>query len=280
MEIWVLGTLEVSHAGRAVEIRGPLPRRLLTLLTLTPGARDQRRPARRRALGRGTTASGGSHPAVARGAAAPGSARGRRRADGRRGYVLDVAAGDIDAFDLERPVALGSKALVDGRVRRGEQRCSPRRCGCGAGRRTPSSRTARRSRRRRSGCRALRLDALERRISADLGRPGVAPPVAELEALVHWHPMRESFWALLMARSTAPAARVRRWRPSSGPERPSPTSWASTRGRQLQELERLVLAQDPSLELSGMSTFLPSRAERGAYPDRCHSWREAPSSRP
>ena len=44
----------------------------------------------------------------------------------------------------------------------------------------------------------LRLDAVEGRISADLRRPGVAPPVAELEALVRWHPMRESFWGLLM----------------------------------------------------------------------------------
>ena len=37
MEIWVLGTLEVSHAGRAVDVRGSLPRRLLALLALAPG---------------------------------------------------------------------------------------------------------------------------------------------------------------------------------------------------------------------------------------------------
>ena len=37
MEIWVLGTLEVSHDGRPVDVRGPLPRRLLALLALTPG---------------------------------------------------------------------------------------------------------------------------------------------------------------------------------------------------------------------------------------------------
>jgi DNA-binding SARP family transcriptional activator len=39
MEIWVLGTLEVSHDGRPVEVRGPLPRGLLVLLALTPGGR-------------------------------------------------------------------------------------------------------------------------------------------------------------------------------------------------------------------------------------------------
>ena len=32
-------------------------------------------------------------------------------------------------------------------------------------------------------------------------------------------------------------------------------------GPELQELERLVAAQDPSLERSGMSTLLPSRAD-------------------
>lgn len=37
MELWVLGTLEVSHAGHALDVRGALPRRLLALLSLTPG---------------------------------------------------------------------------------------------------------------------------------------------------------------------------------------------------------------------------------------------------
>ena len=33
----MLGTLEVSHGGRPVVVRGGLPRRLLALLALTPG---------------------------------------------------------------------------------------------------------------------------------------------------------------------------------------------------------------------------------------------------
>ena len=35
---------------------------------------------------------------------------------GRRGYLLDLAEGDIDAFAFERAVAAGSKALLAGRV--------------------------------------------------------------------------------------------------------------------------------------------------------------------
>ena len=114
---------------------------------------------------------------------------------GRKGYVLDVEPGDVDALVLEREVALGSKALLDGRVEEASTvlaealslwrgmpyaefpDCAPLEA--------ESERLS-----------ALRLDALESRISADLGRPGAAPPIAELEALVRWHPMRESFWAL------------------------------------------------------------------------------------
>jgi DNA-binding CsgD family transcriptional regulator/tetratricopeptide (TPR) repeat protein len=89
--------------------------------------------------------------------------------------------------------------------------------------------------------------------------------VAELEALVRWHPMREAFWALLMA------AQYR-----AGRQGDALVSYQRARttlaeelgvdpGPQLQELERLILAQDPSLEMAGMSTFLPLRQERGAY---------------
>jgi DNA-binding SARP family transcriptional activator len=37
MQIWILGTLEVTDNGRPVVVRGSLPRRLLALLALTPG---------------------------------------------------------------------------------------------------------------------------------------------------------------------------------------------------------------------------------------------------
>ena len=79
MEIWVLGTLEVSHDGRAVDVRGPLPRRLLALLALTPGAGGQHRPPDRRVVGRGTAGRRRSDPAVARRAPAPRPVGSRRR---------------------------------------------------------------------------------------------------------------------------------------------------------------------------------------------------------
>ena len=83
---------------------------------------------------------------------------------------------------------------------------------------------------------------------------------------MRWHPMRESFWALLMA------AQYR-----AGRQGDALASYQRARtvladelgvdpGPQLQELERLILAQDPSLEMPGMATFLPARSAR-AYPD-------------
>ena len=117
---------------------------------------------------------------------------------GRRGYVLDVDPEDVDAHAFERAITLGTKALLDGRA---EEACTVLADALSLWRGTPYAEFA--------GCEpleaeaerlsALRLDALESRISADLGIPGGAPPIAELEALVRWHPMRESFWALLMA---------------------------------------------------------------------------------
>ena len=95
----------------------------------------------------------------------------------------------------------------------------------------------------------LRLDALERRIEADLALGRHAEVVAELGELVALHPLRERFRAELMValyRSDRQAEALDAYRSARqslveelGIE-PSPT---------LQELERAVLRQDPGLEL-------------------------------
>jgi DNA-binding SARP family transcriptional activator/DNA-binding CsgD family transcriptional regulator/tetratricopeptide (TPR) repeat protein len=267
MEIWVLGTLEATHAGRAVEVRGPLPRRLLALLALSPGREvssdrlvdglwGEQPPA-------GASSTLQSHVArLRRALPAPDIVR-----TGRRGYVLDVAESDVDAFVLERESARAASALVEGRVDEASRMLGE---ALALWRGTPYAEFPDCDLLMAEAERlvALRLEALERRISADLGRRGVAPPVAELEALVRWHPLRESFWALLMCaqyragRQGDALASYRRARTTLGEE------LGVDPGPALQELERLILAQDPSLEMPGISTFLPARAEQRAYPDR------------
>src|SRR6478672_5791583 len=116
MEIWVLGTLEVSHGGRSVEVRGRVPRRLLALLTLSPGTEV--------ACGQLVDGLWGEEPPAAA-ASTLQSHVARLRRDlpvagvlraGRRGYALDVASGDIDAFAFERAIGAGSQALLAGRT--------------------------------------------------------------------------------------------------------------------------------------------------------------------
>ncbi len=264
MEIWVLGTLEVSHDGRPVDVRGPLPRRLLALLALAPGREVSGARIIEVLWGDNAPAAASStlqsHVArLRRDLAVPAALR-----TGRHGYVLDVGDDDVDAIRFERDVARGGAALAAGRL---EEASSVLTGALALWRGTPYAEF--------SGCTpleveadrlaTLRLDALEQRISADLGRPGVAPPTAELEALVRWHPLRESFWALLMAaqyragRQAEALASYQRARTVLGDE------LGVDPGPALQELERLVLAQDPSLETAGMSTFLPARRQGEPY---------------
>jgi len=264
MEIWVLGILEVSHGGRAVDIRGPLPRRLLALLALTPG-----REVSGDRLVYGLW--GDEPPAAATTTLQSHVARLRRDLPspdlvrtGRHGYALEVAEDDIDARVLERMVALGSKALVEGRLDEASKVLAE---ALSLWRGVPYAEFSDCAPLEAEADRlsAMRLDALERRVSADLGRPNVTPPVAELEALVRWHPMRESFWSLLMAaqyrsgRQADALASYQRARSTLAEE------MGVEPGVQLQELERLIVANDPSLELPGMSTFLPCRQDRGTY---------------
>ncbi|MDQ1601554.1 MAG: hypothetical protein QOD68_3028, partial [Actinomycetota bacterium] len=265
VKIWVLGTLEVSHGGRAVDVRGQLPRRLLALLALTPGhevSTDR--------LMHGLW--GPEPPAAAPATLQSHVARLRRDlgvpnvlCTGRHGYVLDVTPDDVDALVLEREVARGSTALLDGSVDEASDTLAD---ALSLWRGRPYAEF--------SGCElleteserlcALRLDALEGRISADLGRSGVAPPVAELEALVRWHPMRESFWALLMCaqyragRQADALASYQRARSTMADE------LGIDPGPALQELERLILAQDPSMDGPAVSAILPTRLDRGSYP--------------
>jgi DNA-binding CsgD family transcriptional regulator/tetratricopeptide (TPR) repeat protein/type II secretory pathway predicted ATPase ExeA len=114
----------------------------------------------------------------------------------------------------------------------------------------------------------LRLDALERRISADLSRPGGVAPIAELEALVRWHPLRESFWALLMCAQYRVGRQGDALASYQRARRQLATELGVDPGPELQELERRILSQDPSLETQGVPALLPSREGRAPYPER------------
>ncbi len=266
MELWVLGTLEVTHSGRSAAVRGPLPRRLLALLALSPGREVSTDQLVDGLWGQapppGASATLQSHVA-------------RLRRDlpvhdavrtGRHGYLLDVSMDDVDAYSMERDLALGSRALVEGRTDEASRVLTE---ALKSWRGTPYAEfvdcPVLEAEADRLG--AVRLDALERRITADLSRPGGAAPVAELEALVRWHPMHEAFWALLMmalyrsGRQADALAAYQRARSTLAEE------LGIDPGPALRELERMILTQDGSLDGPSLSSLLPTRLVQPTYPD-------------
>src|SRR5205085_12480168 len=93
-----------------------------------------------------------------------------------------------------------------------------------------------------------RLVALEERIDAELALGEHARLVGELEALVHEHPLRERFIAQLMLamyRSGRQADALESYRTA---RRRLVDELGLEPGRELQELERAILAHDAMLE--------------------------------
>jgi DNA-binding SARP family transcriptional activator len=163
------------------------------------------------------------------------------------GYVLRVAADDVDVARFRRLVREGEKLLSDGsardaRLKLGEAvalwRGEPL-AGVGAN----------------SGLAAERvslyeeyLSALETRVAADLAAGYEGELVSELEALVRQHPFRERLWGYLMValyrtgRQADALAAYQRAREMLRDE------LGLEPGAELQRLERALLAQDPSLD--------------------------------
>ena len=247
MRVGVLGPLEVWAARQQVDIAGPLPRRLLALLVTRSG-----RYLTVDALIDGLW--GDDPPAAARATLQSHVARLRRSlgepgviAAGPAGYRLTVDAADVDAFAFVAAVQAGHRALVGGDLPAAAAELS---VGLALWRGPAFAEF--------SGCAALaaeatrleqlRLDAVEWRIDAELACADLAPPVGDLEALVREHPTREGLWALLMR------AMYRAGRQSDALEayrrarRALVDELGVEPGRQLREVERLILAQDPSLD--------------------------------
>jgi len=99
----------------------------------------------------------------------------------------------------------------------------------------------------------MRLDALQWRISAELLQADAMPPVAELEGLVREHPTREPLWALLMRALYRSGRQADALEAYQRARRILVSELGVEPGRELRETERLVFAQDPSLEPRAVS---------------------------
>ncbi|MGH9251228.1 MAG: BTAD domain-containing putative transcriptional regulator, partial [Acidimicrobiales bacterium] len=173
------------------------------------------------------------------------------------GYRLDIADDAVDARRFERLVGLGRRAYQEGRVEAAAATLGDAlalwRGHAYAGLESTvfGSSEARR-------LEELQLVALEDRIAADLDLGHAREAVAELEALVHEHPLRERFWQLLVlalyradrqADALAAYSRARDLLVEELGVEPSP---------ELRRLQVQILEQDKALRAPSRPATLPA----------------------
>ena len=170
-----------------------------------------------------------------------------------RGYLLQVGPGQSDLDRFESLVADGRRALADGDAQGAAARL---REALGVWRGPPLADFAYRPFAQSEIARLeeSRLAALEDRIDADLALGEHGRLVGELEALVREHPLRERLRGQLMLalyRSGRQADALAAYRDA---RRQLVGELGLEPGRDLQELQRAILAHDPTLELSARET--------------------------
>ena len=246
IEFRILGSLEVVDQGRPLALGGPRQRALLAVLLVHRGEAvssdrlidelwGERAPASavkivqgyvsnlRKVLGNGVLVTQGG------------------------GYALRIQSGQLDADRFESLLVEARDALAKGDPRTAAARL---RGALGMWRGPPLADFAYESFAQSEIARLeeTRLTALEGRIDAELALVEHARLVGELEALVREHPLRERFIAQLMLalyRSGRQAEALESYRVTRGR---LVDELGLEPGRDLQELERAILAQDPALE--------------------------------
>ena len=273
LEFRILGPLEVVHQGRLLTVTGERQRALLAVLVLHANEVVSADRLLEEVFGDSTpaTAQNTLQAAVSR----------LRKTLGRpdviltrpRGYVLQVEPGRVDHRRFEQLVEEGRRALERGDAEvaarllesaleqwRGRPLAD---VDVGSGAAGDVARLD-----------ELRLTALMERIDADLALGRSSQLVGELEALAREHPYQERLRGQLML------ALYR-----SGRQAEALDVYTETRkllvealgiepSRSLQQLERAILRQDPSLDLAtvdapvGETDGLPSPADRPPPPAR------------
>jgi DNA-binding SARP family transcriptional activator/tetratricopeptide (TPR) repeat protein len=111
-----------------------------------------------------------------------------------------------------------------------------------------------------------RMAVLERRIDADLALGRDAVVVAELQALVGEHPLREGLQATLALALYRSGRQADALRSLASAGRMLRDELGLEPSRQLVDLEAAILAHDPALDLPAGAVSAPSVAARGADP--------------
>src|SRR5438309_1821838 len=260
MEVLLLGPLEVRDRGRSLNVPGNRPRALLALLALNAG---RVMPADRLVellWGDEAPLSAANalqvHISILRKVLEPDGPPYRVLVSDRSGYVLNLTPDQVDLARFERLVEQGHQAITRGDValcaRLLDEASAMWRGSALTGLLDQpwSLGEARR-------LEELRLAALEDRVEADLALGRHHDLVAQLEALIARHPLRERFRAQLM---------IALYR--CGRQAEASDIYLKTRellveelgmepGYELQRLLRAILNQDPSLQVQAPERPLP-----------------------
>ncbi len=277
IEFRVLGPLAVRIGGRAVAAGGPKQRALLALLLLSAN----RVVARERLIGElfAEQSVNSADHALRNHVSRLRKVLGAAGADEPRlvartpGYLLRVEPGELDLEHFEHLVGAGREALAGGDAA-GAAESFRAAESLWQGRPLADLEFEPFARVEVERLEELRLAAVEERVDAELALGRQLALVSELEALVAEHPYRERFRAQLML------ALYRSGRQAEGLDVYRQTRALLTDelglepGTELQELQRAILVQDPSLmpTLDGRRRSDPPAPQRlpvqGARPVR------------
>ena len=259
MEFRILGPVEVRDDGRVVRLGGGKQRAVLALLLLNAN--------RVVASERMIELLWGERPPPTAATALHGHISTLRKALGpdviatrAPGYVLETAIGELDLERFEWLHAEGRDALERGDPGGAAERL---RTALGLWRGEALSDIAFEPFIQTEAARleGLRLDAMQDRIEADLGTGRGTELVSELERLVAAEPLRERLWAQLMLalyRSGRQADALDAYRRA---RQTLVSQLGIEPGPELRDLERRILAHDPTL---GRGPRVPTPLRRRA----------------
>jgi DNA-binding SARP family transcriptional activator len=246
IEFRILGPLEVEHEGRLVPLGGSRQRAVLAILLLHRGEVVS--------VDRLVDELWGERPPDTATKTVQVYVSRLRKELGQDvvltrggGYVLDIEPGQLDAERFQRLTADGRDALERGEARGASELL---RQALDLWRGSPLADLAYEpfAQSHIARLEELRLAAVEQRIEADLALGNHAALIPELETLVREHPARERLRAQLIlalyrsGRQTDALASYRAARRALVEELGLEPS------RELQELERAILAQDPAID--------------------------------
>jgi DNA-binding SARP family transcriptional activator len=275
MEFHVLGPLEVVRDGRTLELGAGKQRTLLVVLLLN--ANEVVSTDRLIEALWGETAPA-TAPKIVQGYVsrlrkAFGEGRGSERGaeillTRSPGYVLRVEDGQLDTDRFAQLLARARAAVADGDA---PEAATMLREALGLWRGPPLAEFAFDSFAQDEIARLgeLRLDALEERVDADLALARQRELVAELEALVARHPLRERLRGQLMLALYRCGRQAEALQVFQDTRRVLVEELGLEPSRAIVELEQAILRQDPALEVA-----VPKAAARAAASAAAHSQRE------